>query len=102
MGVAEREKKYREELAVLEDPASQCEYLMFLGMQGQKRKPCERIFTGLRGVLAIPEDLYEGESPEAVRAHPPKFPGDISDEVIYPEIKKNGILKCYQRLAALE
>ena len=30
MGVAEREKKYREELAVLEDPASQSEYLKFM------------------------------------------------------------------------
>lgn len=130
MGVEEKEKKVIEELTLLEDGASQCEYLMFLGMQREKnedlQRNCYRIegcktaiwikawcdkgrvhFQGdsdsllVRGVLAVLEDLYEGESPEAVRAHPPEFPKYISDEVIYPEIKRNGILKCYQRLAAL-
>lgn len=131
MEVAEREKKYREELALLEDAASQCEYLMVLGMQKPQHEELKRRAYRIegcktaiwlkvwcdkgrvhirgdsdsllvRGVLAILEELYEGERPEAVRAHPPEFPADISDEVIYPEIKKNGIFTCYQRLATLE
>lgn len=131
MEVAEKEKRYREELALLEDEASQCEYLMFLGMQKPSHEDlqrkayriegcktaiwmkawCDRGMVHvrgdsdsllLRGVLAILEDLYEGENPEAVKAHPPEFLEDISGQVIYPEIRQNGIMKCYQRLAALK
>ena len=64
-------------------------------------------FTGdsdsllVKGVLAILDKMYNLQYIQDVKGHPPEFPDYISDEVIYPEIKQNGILKCYQRLAAL-
>ncbi len=47
------------------------------------------------------DKMYNLQYIQDVKGHPPEFPDYISDEVIYPEIKQNGILKCYQRLAAL-
>ncbi|MCD7991804.1 MAG: hypothetical protein LUK37_08530, partial [Clostridia bacterium] len=49
--------------------------------------------------LSILEELYEGKTPEAIKAHPMRFLDYISDDVIYSEIKENGLLKCYQILA---
>lgn len=130
MTIAEAEEKYTNDFILLDDAGSQYEYLLFLGMkyQGNEslRISSNRIggcktaiwlqawcgedgvhFSGdsdsllVKGVLNILDDLYSGKSPEQIRLHPPIFLEYISDEVIYPEIKNNGILKCYQRLATL-
>lgn len=130
MGIAEVEKEVIVDLLQLNDAGSQCDYLMWLGMgfMGDKDIKTElyRIggcktaiwlrteetkgrvkFTGdsdsllVKGVLAILDKMYNLQYIQDVKGHPPEFPDYISDEVIYPEIKQNGILKCYQRLAAL-
>lgn len=130
MGIEEKEKRYIGELKLLDDAGSQCEYLMFLGMQQhgderlrQKQYRIEGCKTAIwmkawcdagrvhfaadsdsllvKGVLAIMRDLYEEESPGLVQEHPPEFLEAISADVIYPEVRRNGIAGCYQRLAAL-
>lgn len=130
MSIEEMEKKYIEDLVLLDDAGSQCEYLMMAGMRrpavDQIRKDCYRIGgcktaiwvkawctrDGIRfdadsdsllvkGLLDILDHMYTGKQPQQVQAHPPEFLNYISDDVIYPEIKHNGIWKCYQRLAAL-
>lgn len=124
------EKKYIDSLTLLEDPGSQCEYLLMLGLARPARESVreDRYQIGgcktaiwlkawlengrlrvswdsdsllVKGVLAILEDMYAGKSPQEVKAHPPCFLDHISDDVIYPEIKQNGISKCFQRLATL-
>lgn len=55
----------------------------------------------VRGVLVMLCEVYNGQRVRDIKVHPPGFVDYISDEVIYPEIKQNGLLKCYQRLAAL-
>lgn len=130
MSITEIENMYIDDLRLLDDAGSQCEYLMIAGMQRtadrQIREEIHRIGgcktaiwlkawcdrDGVRflsdsdsllvkGVLSILDHMYTGKSPQEVRMHPPVFLDVISDDVIYPEIKNNGILKCYQRLAAL-
>lgn len=130
MGIAEVEEAYIDNLRQLEDPGAQCDYLMTLGMgfrgdedirTGQYRiGGCKTAiwlkagrnqgmvgFTGdsdsllVKGVLFILGQMYDSRSIQEVKGHPPVFADYISDKVIYPEIKQNGILKCYQRLAAL-
>lgn len=130
MEIAEVERNYIDNLDRLDDAGSQCDYLMMLGLQDRVRedvkKDCYRIggcktaiwikteikdgkvcFIGdsdsllVRGILAILSTLYNERLPQEVGNHPPSFLNYISDEVIYPEIKQNGILKCYKRLAAL-
>lgn len=130
MDIAEVEKVYVNRLIQLEDPGSQCDYLMMLGFEipseENLREDVNRIggcktaiwlkagqkdgrvaFTGdsdsllVRGILMILSEMYNGRMTDEVRGHPPGFLDYVSEEVIYPEIKHNGILKCYQRLAAL-
>lgn len=128
MEIAEIEKKYVDDLTELEDAGSQCDYLMMLGMQRAQnadiRSEQFRIggcktaiwikkensngilkFTGdsdsllVRGILTILWEMYNGKDLQEIQNHVPGFLEYVSDEVIYPEIKHNGILKCYQRLA---
>ena len=55
----------------------------------------------VRGVLSILEELYQARTPEIIKSHPMRFLNYISDDVIYPEIKENGLSKCYQILARM-
>ena len=55
----------------------------------------------VRGVLSILEELYQARTPEIIKSHPMRFLDYISDDVIYPEIKENGLSKCYQILARM-
>ena len=52
-------------------------------------------------MLHIFEDLYQDREIEEIRKNPPDFTEAVSDEVIYPEIKHNGLLKCYEKIANL-
>ena len=128
---SEDKRNFAGELGGLKDPMSQCEYLMELGL-GTAEEPSIRtdqwkiggcktatwirscIRNGnvkfvwdsdsllVRGVLAIMGDMYNGRSLSYVRTHPPEFLREISDDVIYPEIKENGVLKSYLKIAAFE
>lgn len=131
MSIEETDKSYIEKFRALADPESQWEYLSLLGMEKKPDETVRRDewriggcrtaiwlragdcregarFTGdsesllVRGVLSILEELYLGRSLEEVRRHPPEFVRAVADEVLYPEIKENGVLKCYLRIAALE
>lgn len=130
MGIRERELEIRRDLSRLEDPGAQCDYLMYLGMglkaeAGLRQEPfrirgCKTAIwlkaeekenkihlSGdsdsllVKGVLALLGRLYEGQALSEARGHPPDFMDQISDQVIYPEIRENGIASCYQRLCAL-
>lgn len=124
-------KTYTDLFTALKDAGSQCDYLITLGLQknpaGSIKTDINRI-TGCKtaiwinvectkklihftsesdsllvcGILAIYEALYNGKSPEYISGNPPEFLESISDEVIYPEIKQNGLLKCYKKLCAFQ
>ena len=126
--ICRAEKKYIDSLLRLQDPGAQCEYLLMLGMEKplldslrvdryriggcrtaiwvRAEKQDGRVHFSsdsdsllVRGVLSILEELYQGRTPEAIKSHPMKFLDYISDAVIYPEIKENGLSKCYGILA---
>lgn len=122
------EKKHIDSLIQLQDPGSQCEYLLMLGMEkppldslrvdryriggcktaiwlraenrdGVVHFSCDSDSLLVRGLLSILEELYQGRTPDTIKSCPMKFTDYISDDVIYPEIKENGLSKCYQMLA---
>jgi len=122
---------YTHQFTALQDAGSQCDYLITLGLQKSPAGPiktdsnrisgCQTAiwinvkgtenclhFTSesdsllVCGILAIYEDLYDGKSQEEISSNPPDFLGFISDEVIYPEIKQNGLLKCYKILCTFQ
>ena len=128
MDMFQAEAKHIDNLIQLQDPGSQCEYLLMLGMEKlpldslrgdryriggcrtaiwvRAEKQDGRVHFSsdsdsllVRGVLSILEELYQGRTPEAIKSHPMKFLDYISDDVIYPEIKENGLSKCYGLLA---
>lgn len=127
MDIRQAEKRYIDSLIRLQDPGSQCEYLLMLGMEkpsldslrvdryriggcktaiwirAENRDGVVYVSSDsdsllVRGVLSILEELYRGRTPETIKSCPMKFMDYISDDVIYPEIKENGLSKCYQTL----
>lgn len=127
---AEAINEITERLAVLEDPLSQCDYLMMEGMKRKSvpdlRQDCYRIggcrtaiwiearlVAGkaifrmesdsllVKGVFSLFDELYQKRPVKEIRENTPSFLDIISDEVIYPEIKENGLKKCYEKLATL-
>ena len=123
--ICRAEKKYIDSLLRLQDPGAQCEYLLMLGMEkplldslrvdryrtaiwlrAEDRDGMVHFYSDsdsllVRGVLSILEELYQARTPEIIKSHPMRFLDYISDDVIYPEIKENGLSKCYQILARM-
>ncbi len=127
MSIEEKDREYAKIFRELSDGDSQCEYLFSLGMvppdpelqRPEYRLPgCKtaiwlkvwregervRFWTGsdsmlVNGVLAIYRDLYEGKTAAEIGHSPPAFLKEISDEVIYRDVKRGGLLKWYERLA---
>lgn len=52
----------------------------------------------IKGVLEIFRRMYFNRTTDEIAACPPRFIQLLSDEVIYPEIKRNGLQKCYEKL----
>ena len=55
----------------------------------------------VRGVLALFEEVYQGVSRREAAECPPVFLSEISEDVIYEDIRKNGLQRCYERIAGL-
>jgi sulfur transfer protein SufE len=118
-------------LQMLGDPASQYDYLLQLGMakhsEPEIQKDAYRVSgcktaiwihsykknhkvyfqSGsdsilVKGVLALMDILYQGRTSEEIQAHPMLFLDSISDEVIYEDIKNNGLSKCYRQISCAE
>lgn len=127
MQIREKEESYIESFEVLGDASSQCDYLISLGLElppnEHIRLPenrlagcktaiwiCARIENGrvyfdadsnsllVKGMLLIMKDLYEGREKHEAAEAPPRFFDAVSDDVIYPEIKQNGLKRCYEKL----
>lgn len=126
----EKQRQIIHQLRQLPDPDSQCVYLMMLAMEHPCRLPvkkpafriggCETaiwwrawkegnkvLVSGdsdsllVRGVLVLFEAVYNRAKPEEAAVCPPELLQEISDFVIYPEVKQNGLLKCYQTVISL-
>lgn len=129
MSAGERQRDYRRLFRELSDPDSQLDYLFSLGLtppeeglrQPEYRLPgCKtaiwfspwregqqvyfRLFSDsllVNGVFSIYRELYLGRTVDHIRNAPPHFLEDISDEVLYPDVKRGGLWTCYERLTAL-
>ena len=117
MEIKDKQQTYKDNFELLDDPMSQSEYLIQLGNRIEGCKTAVWITTEekagkshfkadsdsilVKGMLHIFEDLYQDREIEEIRKNPPDFAEAVSDEVIYPEIKHNGLLKCYEKIANL-
>ena len=131
MSAAEKCRLYARLFAEL-DPAGQCDCLLELGLaapqpparllteenriagcrtDGWAAAACRngRVEAWLhsdsalvRGAMQIFREIYAGCTPGEIRAVPPAWLDAVSDQVLYPEIKQNGLWKCYLRMAFLE
>ena len=130
MEIKDKQQTYKDNFELLDDPMSQSEYLIQLGIkkpaleeihkyenriEGCKpavciktdETPVKSLFKAdrdsilVKGMLHIFEDLYQDREIKEIRKNPPDFAESVSDEVIYPEIKHNGLLKCYEKIANL-
>lgn len=131
MNIDEKNKSYIETFQALADPESQWSYLTERGLHwevSEEIRKCdwkiggcrtaiwfkrykyqEKVyFTGdsesllVKGALAILHDIYNGCVIMEARRCAPDFIDSIADEVLYPEIKQNGIRKCYLQIADLD
>lgn len=130
-GLTGKRKEITERLDSLDDAASQCDYLMVKGMSRtpvpEIRKDAFRIAgcktaiwarTALsedtvifeadsdsllvRGVLALYDELYNGTPVKEAYECAPLFLEHISEEVIYKDVKNNGLKKCYEMIQSLK
>lgn len=114
----------------LPDPVSQCDYLIMLGFakqpvpqirtennriagcqtaiwvkaavaDGKADFLCDSDSLLVRGILSVYEQLYQGERLTNIRRNPPDFLSLLSDQVIDPQIRQNGLWKCYQKISFL-
>lgn len=128
MESAQINQRYAEIFRQLADPASQCDCLLGLGIEKPEAEEirqerfkipgCKTAIwlkqweregrVGLlgesdsllvRGVLAVFEEMYGNRSREEIRLCPPGFLDFVSEQVIYPEIRENGLAECYKRLS---
>lgn len=128
MSVTEKQEEYCRLFRQLSDGDSQLDYLFSRGLDPPAEDLCrpEHRLAGCKtaiwlvvsweedratfeaasdsllvnGVLSIYRELYYGRRREEIRGNPPDFLSRISDQVIYPDIKRGGLWKCYERLAA--
>lgn len=123
--IREVEDKYILRLSEMKDPLEQFDYLMSLGMKmgrlvsvetdGYRIPGCRTAIwvrlDGRRieassdsvlvlGMLWILREMYDGRPLDEVVANPVRFPDHISEYVVYPEIRKNGIAKYYRMISS--
>ena len=130
MEIKDKQQTYKDNFELLDDPMSQSEYLIQLGIKkpaleeihkdvnriegcktavwitteekaGKSHFKADSDSILVKGMLHIFEDLYQDREIKEIRKNPPDFAEAVSDEVIYPEIKHNGLLKCYEKIANL-
>ncbi len=53
----------------------------------------------VNGVLSVFENIYNGKTQSEIRGCKPVFLEHISDDVIYRDIKDNGLKKCYEKIS---
>lgn len=121
--IADIEDTYIRNLSEMKDPLRQFDYLMSLGMKkgraisvekDEYRIPGCRTAIWVRqegdsfetssdsmlvlGVLWIIRELYDGRTRDEISSNPMRFLDYISDYVVYPEIKNNGIRKLFRMI----
>ena len=124
--VRDIEDAYIHRFSEMKDPLEQFDFLMSLGVKMGRlpsveteefRIPGCRTAIWVRlegrrieassdsvlvlGLLWILREMYDGRPRTEIAANPIRFIDYISDYVVYPEIKKNGIEKFY-RMISLE
>ena len=122
--IRDTEDRYIRTLSEMKDPLQQFDYLVSLGVKmgrelsvekDEYRIPgCKTAIWVKRegssfkassdsmlvlGVLWILRELYDGRSCDEISSNPMRFLDHISDYVLYPEIKKNGIRKLFRMIS---
>ncbi len=128
MSIQALDRAYARTFRTLGDPDSQSQYLLSLALGredgGKGTRSPDRRVKGCKtalwaaawaedaavrfqadsdsllvgGVLAVFQALYDGAPAAEVPAAPPEFLEEVSREVIYPEVRENGLRECWRRV----
>ena len=71
-----------------------CKTAIWVKLDGRKITASSDSLVVL-GLLAILTEMYDGQQAEMIRANPIRFLDVISEQVVYPEVRENGIKKLY-------
>ena len=72
-----------------------CRTAIWVRMEGRKIKASSDSLVVL-GLLSIMKEMYDGKNVEEIVSNPMRFLSVISDQVVYPEIRENGIRRVYE------
>ena len=71
-----------------------CKTAIWVKLDGRKVTASSDSLVVL-GLLAILTEMYDGQQAEMIRANPIRCLDVISEQVVYPEVRENGIKKLY-------
>ena len=83
-----------EEIETSENRIKGCMTAIWVKCEGQKTRFSSDSLVVL-GLLAILKQMYGGSSSKEIASNPIRFLDVVSEHVVYPEIRKNGIKKVY-------
>lgn len=87
------------ETEVEENRIEGCRTAIWLKMDGRTVRASSDSLVVL-GLISILKDIYDGRSPSEIRANPIRFLDAISVHVVYPEMRENGIRRCFEIITA--
>ena len=86
------------EIEICENRIRGCKTAIWVKTEGRRLKASSDSLVVL-GLLSILMEMYEGMTAQEVRANPIRFLDAVSEQVVYPEIRENGISKLYGMLS---
>jgi len=75
-----------------------CKTAIWIRLNGRRFRASSDSLMVL-GLLAILSQMYDGRPASEIRANPIRFLDVISEQVVYPEIKENGMHRIYEMLS---
>ncbi len=128
---ADIQDSYIDELKSLEDASDVCDYLIELGLRHPDRQEirddehripgCKSVIWCdvsaqenkvlvktdsdsllIKGVLKIVEDICDEQDPKEISKQPLRFLEYIDTSVIYEEIRRNGLYRCYEKMIGFD
>ena len=86
------------EIETFENRLIGCRTAIWIRLEGRKIRASSDSLVVL-GLLAILSEMYDGRPASEVEANPIRFLDVVSEHVVYPEIKENGMHRIFEILS---
>ena len=87
-----------EAVEIIENRIKGCKTAIWVKTEGRCMRASSDSLVVL-GVLSILKEMYDNKEVKEIRANPIRFLDVVSEQVVYPEIRENGIRKLYAILS---